>query len=149
MNTPEEAKSRRKPGPKRENYEARFSLSGRLADLSIPEPNSGCFLWFGALNDGGYGRIKHKMKFRRAHIVAWELAHGKVPDGLVIDHKCRVRCCVNPDHMELVTIGENIRRGVRHRIANGEHPCPWTLKHGKRSKHPDLAAQHCGLAGRP
>ena len=82
----------------------------RLDGLSVKVPFSGCLIWTGALNDSGYGRVKIGYKFRRAHIVAWEQQHGKVPTGQVIDHLCRVRCCINPDHMEVVTQSENCRR---------------------------------------
>ena len=98
-----------------ERYEDKYPIDKRFDDLSVAEPNSGCIIWLGALNDSGYGRVKIRSKFRRAHIVAWEQANGPVPDGLVIDHLCRVRCCINPLHMEVVTQGENVRRGVRDR----------------------------------
>ena len=100
---------RGRPGPRR--YENVYPLAERLADLSIPEPNSGCIIWLGALNDSGYGRIKIRSRFRRAHRVAWELENGPIPSDLCIDHLCRVRCCINPTHMELVTRGENVKRG--------------------------------------
>ena len=98
------------------SYDEKYPIADRLADLSIPEPNTGCILWRGALNDSGYGRFKVKTKFRRAHIVAWELVNGPVPSGLCLDHGCRTRSCINADHMEAVTLVENLRRG---RIARG------------------------------
>ena len=98
------------------SYENKYPLQERISDLSIPEPNSGCFLWLGALTDQGYGRIKFHSRFRRAHIVAWEILNGNVPTNRVLDHKCRVRSCVNPNHLEAVTRIENLRRGV---IARG------------------------------
>lgn len=82
MHTEEEAKGKRRRGrPSAGQWDALYPLSERLDDLSIPEPNSGCILWLGALNDGGYGRIKVRTRFRRAHIVAWEQARGPVPSG--------------------------------------------------------------------
>lgn len=47
----------------------------------------------------------------RAHRVAWEIANGPIPDGLVIDHLCGIPRCVNPSHLELVTFRENVLRG--------------------------------------
>ena len=81
-----------------------------------PEPNTGCWLWDGNTSVSGYGRNKvwngNASIYRLAHVLAWERVNGPIPDGLCIDHLCRVRCCVNPDHMELVTLGENVLRGV-------------------------------------
>ena len=89
---------------------SRGDMAEKIAALSTPEPNTGCWLWLGALNDRGYGRVKQVSRFRRAHIVSWELQRGPVPDGLCIDHLCRVKSCVNPDHMEPVTKRENTLR---------------------------------------
>lgn len=73
-----------------------------------------CWLWTGSRHPrNGYARVwfdKHDDHL--AHRVAFEWARGAIPDGLVIDHICRVRHCVNPDHMELVTSVENVMRGV-------------------------------------
>lgn len=77
-------------------------------DWYEPEPMSGCFLWVGAVNQAGYGQKQHAGKVRLAHRIAFEMAKGPIPDGLVIDHKCGVRCCVNPDHLQATTFGRNI-----------------------------------------
>jgi len=114
--TEDEAKTKWKRGAPRGDYDDRYPLADRLADLSTPEPNTGCIIWLGATNDSGYGRMKVRRRFRRAHIIAWEIECGAVPEGLVLDHTCRVRCCINPTHLEAVTQGENLRRG---RIARG------------------------------
>lgn len=77
----------------------------------IPEPNSGCFIWLMALNDAGYGMLnvaeKGVNRVRRVHRLYYEFIKGPIPKGLVLDHKCRVRCCCNPDHLQPVTIREN------------------------------------------
>ena len=76
-----------------------------------------CWLWTGAKNPQGYGHIHvwvdEKKTKRGVHRVGYELAHGPIPDGLVLDHLCRVPLCVNPDHLEPVTPQENWRRGAR------------------------------------
>lgn len=77
----------------------------------IPEPNSGCWLWTGTVNPGGYGCVGFHKKTRGAHKVSYLLKHGTIPDGMDLDHLCRVRSCVNPDHLEPVTRSENLRRG--------------------------------------
>lgn len=80
-----------------------------------PEPNSGCWLWIGAYNNYGYGCVcwSTNGRYRKyfAHRLSYEDAYGPIPVGMVVDHKCRVRGCVNPLHLEVVTIGENVRRG--------------------------------------
>lgn len=62
------------------------------------------------LTRDGYARIWVDGKRRRAHRVAYELLVGPIPDGLQIDHLCKVRNCVNPEHLEPVTQAENLRR---------------------------------------
>lgn len=78
---------------------------------SMPEPNSGCWIWLGTVNDSGYGTLNVNAKETRAHRYSYELYRGPIPAGLVIDHLCRVRCCINPMHLEPVTLEENKRRG--------------------------------------
>lgn len=74
-----------------------------------------CWLWTGLQYQTGYGHfdmpVDGKWKARRAHIVAYELTVGPVPEGLDLDHLCRVRLCVNPEHLEPVTRRVNLLRG--------------------------------------
>jgi len=74
-----------------------------------PEPNSGCFLWDGAQRKG-YGYFWNGRGAQQAHRFAWILENGPIPGDFVIDHLCRTKCCVNPAHMELVTLAESNRR---------------------------------------
>lgn len=88
----------------------RFWTKVRVGD------DAACWAWLGALAPAGYGRFRYEGRTAQAHRVAWELTNGKIPAGLVIDHLCRNRACVNPAHMEVVTQGENIRRGDSLRV---------------------------------
>lgn len=74
-------------------------LADRLDQYSIPEPNSGCFLWFGAVSSDGYGSIRIQGKTVGAHRAAYELAYGEIPEGLSVLHRCDMPGCINPDHL--------------------------------------------------
>lgn len=71
-----------------------------------------CWLWMGAQNSRGYGCWAVQTVSQLAHRVAYEALVGPIPEGLTIDHLCRVKLCVNPAHLEPVTRRENIRRAA-------------------------------------
>lgn len=84
-----------------------------------PCPMTGCWLWLGAVTqNGGYGVTNSNRRFLRAHRAFWEAANGPIPDGLVLDHTCRVKSCVNPDHLRAVTPRVNS-------IENNDGPAAW------------------------
>jgi hypothetical protein len=68
-----------------------------------------CWPWQGCVDKKGYGRFS---RHGRAYRVSYEFFVGRIPDGLSIDHLCRVPSCVNPDHLEPVTLAENARRAA-------------------------------------
>jgi len=76
----------------------------------ISQHPSGCWNWTGAKTAKGYGRF-HLGGNKHAHRVSYEIYKGPIPNGLVLDHLCRNPNCVNPDHLEPVTLVENIQRG--------------------------------------
>ncbi len=70
-----------------------------------------CWLWTGTVINGGYGQFSIRARGLMAHRVAYTLRNGGIPDGLTLDHLCRVRLCVNPSHLEPVTQQVNTLRG--------------------------------------
>lgn len=75
--------------------------------------DSGCWIWMGYVSQEGYGQVPRVVMHepapsRVAHRVTYGLRHGHIPPTL--DHLCRVKCCVNPDHLEAVTVRENTMR---------------------------------------
>lgn len=86
----------------------------------------GCWLWTGGLDSDGYGKLKFEGRWVRAYRLAYELEIGPIPNGLTLDHLCRVRACVRPSHLEPVTRGTNTHRSpIAHAAINARKTnCP-------------------------
>lgn len=128
---------------------------------------SGCWLWQGPLDRSGYGKIKLCTGTRNAltgsHRAAWLAFRGAIERDLQIDHLCRVRQCCNPDHLEVVTPAENVRRSEiaaakefggsrrgRPRLADADYSCS---KHGRQEGKIRVRAGgrhfwHCSICNR-
>jgi len=77
--------------------------------------DNSCWLWQGIINEAGYGKLKVSKRWVKAHRYSYELFVGDIPEGLTLDHLCRNRSCVNPGHLEPVTLRENVLRGAAYR----------------------------------
>ena len=97
--------------------------------MKLAEP---CTLWSGAIEETGYGRRKVAGKMWMAHRYAYYVAHGDIPDGMVVDHLCFNRACVEVTHLRLLTREAN---AVRH---HPECRCP---KHDPESRVLKVCAQ--------
>lgn len=103
-----------------ESYICRFQADNKLDKIPytkfdkdesrvryIVDENTGCWNWQLYLDENGYPKDRSKYAYK----VIYERLYGAVPKGLELDHLCKNRKCVNPNHLELVTHLENIRRG--------------------------------------
>jgi hypothetical protein len=78
--------------------------------IDFIEDENGCWIWQRAISKNGYAQQVRDGRQQGVHRLFYEDFIGPIPDGLQLDHLCRVRACVNPGHLEPVTCGENLRR---------------------------------------
>lgn len=98
------------------------SLAAKIEFYLDKQPN-GCWVWTRSKDIGGYGRVTwygKGMPVHRAYLI--DLGRN-VPEGMTVDHLCRVRACANPDHLEVVTNRENILRGFGPPAVNARKTC--------------------------
>lgn len=83
-----------------------------------------CRIWLGSKDSRGYGtkRDPATRRVRATHVMAWEEAHGPVPDGLELDHLCCQHACGNVEHLEAVTHRENMTRHWQRRGSSSRYP---------------------------
>jgi hypothetical protein len=113
------------PPPKRRDVSA-FDFKPWVLARCVTDPATGCWLWTAYLDKNGYGRVPTRSC---GHTMAYRLSYsafvGPIPEGLTLDHLCRVHRCVNPAHLEPVTNSENTRRGFGQGMLNAKKThCP-------------------------
>jgi hypothetical protein len=117
--------------------------------VEVHQP-SGCWQWTGCLHRLGYGNlaINHppvRSYSLMAHRVAYTLLIGPIPEDMTVDHLCRNRGCVNPDHMQIVTLKENIHRSFHpNQISRRSGAC----RKGHREFRVDRRQQVCKVCER-
>ena len=86
-----------------------------------------CWLWTAYCTHAGYGRFGYGGNMVRAHRLSYEWAHGEIPEGMQVDHRCHSRNCVRPDHLRLVTNAQNHqnRRGATRDSGTGVRGVYW------------------------
>lgn len=95
-------------GPSEVRFWSYVNIKGPIPDYA---PQLGpCWLWTGKIEETSYGRVSHRGRLEGAHRFAYELVVGPIPPGLHLDHLCRVPPCVNPAHLEPVTVAVNNQR---------------------------------------
>lgn len=98
-----------------------FDIESRRRFAKMVKKNdSGCWVWKGHCHPKGYGVFCARGQRIYAHRYIYEYLNGKLPEGMEIDHKCEVKSCVFPDHLEAVTHGENMHRAALKGAWRGE-----------------------------
>ena len=109
----------------------------------------GCWLWEGVKVRGGYGQLKIRGKLVMVHRYAYEFLVGQIPEGLTLDHLCRIPACVNPAHLEPVTIKDNILRGDSFSAQNAKVTyCPQGHAYDVLNTYIYRGSRACRLCGR-
>ena len=88
-----------------------MDTEGRFKASYLPDVETDCWLWQRLVSGAGYSRFFYDGRVGYGHRYAYEQACGAIPKGLTIDHLCRNRSCVNPLHLEAVTLRVNLLRG--------------------------------------
>lgn len=89
--------------------EKRKAVVDRFCNKITHLPENDCWLWSSSLNNKGYGQFEIANKLELAHRVSWELFIGPIGKGICVLHKCDVRNCVNPDHLFLGNLKDNMQ----------------------------------------
>lgn len=112
--------------------------------------DDGCWIWTAYLNEAGYGQFGDQGRVHLAHRWAWVHLRGDLPPDLTLDHLCRTPSCVNPWHMEPVSLAENIRRAATVRnygppmtVCGNGHPLNKENAYQRPGRRNSLACRAC------
>lgn len=109
-----------------------------------PTLGTPCWLWTRSTRRGyGRARAPRGVGTEAAHRIAWMMLVGPIPEGLELDHLCRVRACVNPAHLEPVTHAENLRRGIRRDVSVGKTHCKHGHEYTRANVYMHRGARYC------
>ncbi|WP_105133474.1 HNH endonuclease signature motif containing protein [Burkholderia sp. BE12] len=120
-------------------------IADRFARWTEAIPESGCLIWMGAITPRGYGEITLGGRAQRAHRIAYQIAHGPIPPGMQVLHRCDVRCCVAPGHLflgkEIDNVRDMIEKGRRASTAGARNGAAKLTDDQVRAIRSDLRAQ--------
>lgn len=110
-----------------------------------------CWLWVGYTKPNGYGSLTLNGRTQYAHRLVYEALVGSIPPGSELDHLCRVRHCVRPDHLQPVSRAENCYRGEsipgrRHRQTHCQHGHEFTPENTSRNSRGHRRCRACDAA---
>lgn len=102
-----------------------------------------CWLWTGACLPTGYGAFWHEGGMVYSHRLSYAWAHGEIPEGMYVDHRCHTHNCVRPDHLRLVTNAQNLqnRRGATRASTTGVRGVHWSKRDQKYQAYAKLSGK--------
>jgi hypothetical protein len=136
--TPKYVDVRKKGTPPRVTYD----------EAPCPNPNlpGPCHIWSKAKTRDGYGRVAFNGKMVRVHRYVWELKHGVIPAGMMLDHQCRNRACCNVDHLRCVDAKTNATENVvghASQIEAARTHCPYGHAYTPANTYMDGRSRRC------
>ena len=114
--------------------------------VKIPKNKENCWEWIGTKSHK-YGQFWNGSKRVQAHRFSYELLNDSIPKGMVIDHLCRNEGCVNPEHLEVVTHTENVKRGLAGFVTGlrnrAKKMCPYGHPYDEENTYVDKTNRRC------
>src|SRR5690606_22643593 len=120
----------------------------RFYSKTLPDLETGCWNWTAFRLSTGYGKFRLRGLTVTAHRVAWVDAGGELVDGLELDHLCRDRSCVNPEHLEQIPHATNVRRGDGGAFHAAKTHCPRGHEYNEENTRRAKGKRHCRSCGR-